>query len=46
MSWLVPLVSMPFPLGVLTGACDKVIAVGIKLSFLEFLSLASKYCDF
>lgn len=39
-------ISLLFPLGILTGACDKVMAVGIKLSFPEFLSLANKYSDF
>lgn len=40
------LVSLIFLVGILTGACDKVIAVGIKFSLLEFLSLANKYPAF
>lgn len=40
--WSVPLVSLFSPVGILTGACDRVISVGMKLSFLEFLSLANK----
>lgn len=46
MSWLVGLVSLTFLVGILTGACDKVIGIGINPPFLEFLSLATKYSAF